>query len=201
MKATLGGGAEVPLGRVVAEHRAWLIPLALVFLVTVGVLVAGVLPLSRAVASSERRAQAARQTLAAAEQEFKAAENLRGSQTLASRDLETFYGEVLPKDFGAARRITHIKLAQLAQTHGVRYERMSASPETARDSSLERLKVTMTLAGDYDDFRSFLYDLETSPDFLVIDNIVLTEDEDQRGAVLSFILDVSTYYVAGRHGG
>ncbi len=200
MRAALTGGTAVPLGRVVREHRAWLVPLAFVLLIIAGVLAAGVLPLSRAVAAIERRADTARRTLAAAEHEFKAAETLRGSQAMASRDLRTFYEDVLPKDFGAARRITHIKLAQLARTHGVRYERMSASPVSDRESSLERLRVTMNLAGDYEDIRAFLHDLETSPDFVVIDNLVLSEEEGERAA-LSLKLDFSTYYLAGRHGG
>ncbi len=33
-----------------------------------------------------------------------------------------FYGEVLPANFAAARRLTQLKLAQMARAHDVRYK-------------------------------------------------------------------------------
>ena len=36
----------------------------------------------------------------------------------------------------------------------------------------------MTLSGDYDDIRALIYELETSPDFFVIDNMALSEGGD-----------------------
>jgi Tfp pilus assembly protein PilO len=199
VKAAFSGATTVPFARVVREHRAWLVPLVAVLLVTIGILTAGVLPYTRRVATSERRADTARQSLAAAEREFEAAETLRTSQAAAGRDLRTFYEEVLPKGFAAARRVTHLRLAEMAEAHGVRYERRSASPQTQRGSALERLNVTLDLSGDYDDIRAFLHDLETSQDFIVIDNLALSENQSEQS--LSLTLQLSTYYLVGPHGG
>lgn len=192
----------VSLARVVHEHRRWLLPLALVLLANVGVFVAVVLPLSRAASTSEQRAAAARQSLAAAERELKAAEATRDSQSTATRELETFYHEVLPKDFRSAARLTHVRLAQLAEKHGVRYERMSASPERERDSSLEHLVVAMDLSGPYESIRAFLHELETAPEFVVIDNMVLSDPGESVESGLTLSLQLSTYYLAaGANGG
>jgi hypothetical protein len=55
----------------------------------------------------------------------------------------------------------------------------------------------MTLSGDYDDIRALIYDLETSPDFFVIDNMALTEGGDQN-APLTLAIEVSTYFRTDR---
>lgn len=200
MKALAAFG-RVPFSRVMQEHRAWVLPLVIVLLVNVGLLVGAVLPLARSAASSEQRAEAARQALAAAEDDFKAAEAMRDGQSAATRDLDTFYSEVLPKDSRVAARMTHLRLAQLAEKHGVRYERMSASPTRERDSSLEVLSVQMGLSGEYDAIRAFLHELETSPDFVIIDNMILSEDGEADSEGLALTLDLSTYYLARPNGG
>ena len=86
-----------------------------------------------------------------------------------------------------------------AREHNVTFEASSASPDTGRDSELEHLKVTFSLSGDYDDVREFIYDVETGPDFVIIDNVLLSEGSDNN-APLRFTFDVSTYYRTGRHG-
>lgn len=199
MRPLHGAAGDVPLGRIVQEHRLWLLPLGIIIVATIGIFGVGVLPLSGAVAAAEGRAATAARSLAAAEEDYSRAEATRDSQIVATRDLQTFYREVLPASFAEARRITHVKLAQMAESHGVRYERMTASPEVDRESALERLGVVMGLAGDYEDIRAFLYDLETSDDFIVIDNISLEEGGDD-GAPLALTLTISTYYLAGQHG-
>ena len=127
------------------------------------------------------------------------AETTREGKAQATSDLDTFYKDVLPADITAARRITHLKLQQLAREHGVDYERMGATPESVRDSRLDRLRVSMVLSGEYDDIRAFLYDLETSSDFVVIDNMVLAEGQ-QVQAPLALTLELSTYYLAATDG-
>ena len=199
MKAMFDAATGVPLMRVVREHRLWLLPLGIVLAGNLALLVGVVLPLSRAVAVNEARANAAAGALASAEQEYRRAEATRGGQVLATRNLETFYREVLPAGFAEARRITHVKLAKMAESHGVKYERMTASPERDKESPLERLSVIMSLTGDYEDIRAFLHSLETSSDFIVIDNITLQEGGDER-APLALTLALSTYYVAGSDG-
>ena len=51
----------------------------------------------------------------------------------------------------------------------------------------------MLLSGAYRDIRRFIHALETAPEFLIIEEIVLSQgDETETGEVLSLVL--STYY-------
>ncbi len=199
MKALLGLAEAVPLGRVLVDYRRWILPLVLALVANIAVLVGVVLPLSASADAADARAARASASLAAAAGELRSAEQARDGSTEAAADLERFYGEVLPADVAAARRLTHLRFSQMAREHGVRFQRSSSSPERVTGSSLERLRVTYSLAGDYDDIRAFIYDIETSPDFLVIENVVLAEgSNDQSSLVLS--LNLSTYY-RGMSGG
>lgn len=195
MKALFSTGLGVPLGRALHEHRAWLVPLAIVLIVNLVVLVAVVMPLSRGVAQNEQRELAARQGLVAAEQDLKNAEGLRDSKAQATTDLDVFYREVLPQNVSAARRLLHIRLAQMAKEHDVSYEQGSTSLQVMKESTLSRLHVSMQLTGAYADVRSFLHALETAKDFVVVDNMVLSQGGEQgRATNLSLNLQVSTYY-------
>ena len=196
MKAIFGG-AGVPLARVLREHRSALLPLAAVLAINVGVLVGVVFPLSQRAASAETRAAVAQRNEAAGDAAFKQAEAFREGKTRATADLETFYRKVLPSDTTAARRITHLKPQQRAREHRVQYERGATEEEAIDDSSLERQTVTMTLSGSWDDIRAFIYGLETSTDFVVIDNVVIQEGTGGN-ATLSLDLDLSTYYRSDR---
>jgi Tfp pilus assembly protein PilO len=48
------------------------------------------------------------------------------------------------------------------------------------------------LSGTYADMRAFIHQLETAPEFVVIDNVELTEGAE--GGVLGLTLELSTYY-------
>jgi hypothetical protein len=61
-----------------------------------------------------------------------------------------------------------------------------------RDSSLTRLRITMQLSGTYAEIRSFLHQLETAPEFVVVDNVELAEGAD--AGALTVTLELSTYY-------
>jgi len=193
MKALFSFGAEVPAARVIADHRRWLIPAGIVLAINVIVLVAVVLPLRQSVESASSRADASAQSLREAMADLKDAEATRDGQTQASADLVRFYADVLPADISIARRIVHLKFTQLARSHDVIYQSGAATPETLRDSALERLHVNYSLNGDWDDIRQLIYDLETGPDFIVIDNVQLAEGS-QSNSPLALTLDLSTYY-------
>jgi hypothetical protein len=195
MRALFTYGADVPVGRVIAEHRRWLIPVGLVLAINVVVLIGAVLPLRQSVVNGEARAEASAKALREAMADLKDAEATRDGQTQASADLDKFYASVLPGNMTAARRITHIKLAQLARSHGVDFQSGASTPETLRDSTLERLHVNYALSGDWDDIRQLIYEIETGSDFVVIDNVALAEG--QQNAPLSLTLDLSTYYRVG----
>lgn len=205
MRALYGVGQSVPLQRVLREHRAVLIPLALLLAANLIVLVAIVAPLSQRVSSSEQRAQSAERERAAAEAEFRRAEALRASRARAAEDLEAFYATVLPESTAAARRILHLKVQQQAREHGVRFEGGGYTEEALRDSRLYRLTTQIRLSGTYDDIRTLIHALETSPDFVVIDSLSLAESTAQ-DTPLSVSLALSTYYrapdaVPARHDG
>lgn len=193
MKALFTFGGEVPWSRVIADHRRWLMPVGVVLAVNIVVLVAVVMPMRRAAESGSSQASESAATLNAAIADLKNAEATRDGQSQASKDLERFYGEVLPTNFAAARRMTQLKLAQMARAHNVLYQRGKTTQEQLRDSPLERLSISCSLAGDWDDIRQLIHEIETGPDFLVIDNVALTEGESA-AAPLALQLELSTYY-------
>ncbi len=193
MRALFTFGADVPAARVLADHRRWLAPVGIVLAINVIVLLAVVVPLRQAVQSGSSRADASAQSLREAMADLKEAEATRDGQTQASADLDRFYAEVLPSNFATARRMTGLKMAQLARAHDVDFQSGAASTEELRDSTLERLHVNYALTGDWDDIRQLIYEIETGPDFIVIDNVQLTEGSESN-APLSLTLDMSTYY-------
>jgi hypothetical protein len=198
MKALFAYRAEVPWSRVMTDHRRWLIPVGVVLAINVVVLLAVVLPLRRSVETGEEQANASVAALNEAIAELKNAEATRDGQAGASKDLDRFYGEVLPSSFTAARRLTQLKLAQMARAHDVRFRSGSTSPEALRNSTLERLQMRCALDGSWNDIRQLLYEIETGPDFFVIDNVALAEGADSN-APLSLELEISTYYRVARN--
>ena len=50
----------------------------------------------------------------------------------------------------------------------------------------------MVLSGTYADMRDFMYQLETAPEFVVIDNVQLAGGDGDGSLVVT--LDLSTYY-------
>jgi len=197
MKALFAIGGEVPLARVVSEHRRLLVPLGALLAINIGVLMLLVLPLRASVQSGGTRAQESSRALTEARAELATAEATRDGQAQATRDLDRFYREVLPADVSAAQRLTHSKLSLLARSHDVVFLQSSTSPETLRDSSLERLMVTYSLSGDWEDVQQFIHTIETLPDFVVIDDLALSES-GEGNAPLALKLSVSTYYRARR---
>jgi Tfp pilus assembly protein PilO len=198
MKALFGMAEAVPLSRVVSDYRLWIITLVIGLAANVAALTVVVLPLAASADATAARAARAARTLQDARADLKAAEQTRDGSAQAAQDLDRFYREILPADVGVARRLTHLKLSQMARERSVTFQRSAASPEEVRDSTLERLRVSYALAGDYDDIRGLIYDIETAPDFLVIENVFLSEGDDEQSP-LTLTLDLSTYYRAARN--
>jgi Tfp pilus assembly protein PilO len=198
VKALFTVGSEVPFSRVVSDHRRVLVPLGAILAINLVVLIAVVLPLRRSVDSGDARARTSSEALAEAAADFKNAEATRDGQGQATKDLERFYKDVLPADVSAARRLTNLKLSQMVRRHDVNFQRSASNPETTRESELERLKISFALSGDWEDIRMLIHDIETGPDFVVIDNVVLQEG-NEASAPLSLTLDLSTYYRVGPH--
>ena len=98
------------------------------------------------------------------------------------------------QDLSGARRLTNPRLPQLARESNLRYARASYEPVDERNSNLTRLKIAMELTGSYADMRSFIHQLETAAEFVVIDHVELAEGADDGSGALRVSLELSTYY-------
>ena len=185
--------------RILSERRGVVVPLALVALVNLGFYALAVYPLSLKVSSSEHRAAAARAQLATAERDNKDVRSTLSLTEQAGKDLGRFYKDILPADLTAARRQTYEHLAALAREHNLAIARRSYDVDEGYKGRLERLGIGMELTGDYADMRDFIYDLETSPEFVTIERIALGEDSQQEDA-LTLSISLSTYYRGGDRG-
>ena len=161
--------------RVIAEHRR--VVYALIAGVVINFLVFAffVYPLQRDVANVEQRTRAAEEALAAAQADYARANGTLTGKDRALKELDTFYSSVLAQDLTGARRLTFARLAQLAAKSQLDFERRKYEPVVERGSNLTRLKVTMDLAGSYADIRDFIHEIESSPEFVVIDDVGLME--------------------------
>ena len=178
--------------RVLAEHRRIVIPLSVALVVNVLAYALIVYPLAQRVANVTQRDLAAEQALTQARAEHGQASGTLTGKARASTELTTFYSEVLPRDLPGARRLTYLRLAQLARESNLRFESGTYTPTEERGSTLMRLKIVLGLAGTYADIRTFIHALESSPEFVVIDNVELAEGAE--GGNLAVTLELSTYY-------
>jgi Tfp pilus assembly protein PilO len=188
-----GSASRALLARVAAEHRRPLLAIALIAAVGAVGYFFVVSPLSERVANIEERDRAAEQALAAAQAELAAATGTLTGKARAATELAAFYKDVLPQDLSGARRLTYLRLARLARETNLEYDRASYTPTTTNDSTLTRLEIQLSLSGSYADVRRFIYELEAAPEFIVIDNVQLSEGGDEAGA-LAVTLTLSTYY-------
>ena len=179
--------------RVFAENRKPIIWLAAGLVINVLVYAFGVYPLGQRVANVAQRNDTAARALEAARQENQQASGALTGKDQAVTKLGQFYTEVLPRDLASARQLTHLRLAQLARMHNLRYGRAQSEPVFSKDSKLTQLKVEMSLGGSYSGVRAFVHSLETAPQFVVIDNVVLAESGDSNDRV-EVTLALSTYY-------
>ena len=179
--------------RVIADKRVIVVLVTVGLAANAGLYALAVYPWVVKVESAGRRATAAAANLEAARQRFQSARLAADGKARADAELRTFHQEILPRDLAGARALTFARLAALADDHGLLMERRASAPERDEDSFLARLRVSMLLSGAYRDIRRFIHALETAPEFLVIDEIVLSQgDETTAGEVLS--LGLSTYY-------
>ena len=188
-----------PVTRIIGEKRALVVPLALALAANVAFAVVAVYPLSARVAAAERRATTAAQNLTAAGESLAVAQDAQEGKTQADAQLRRFHREVLPRNLAGARAITYACLARMAEQANLRYDRRSTTPERERGSSLARLHTTLVLAGEYRDVRRFIYQLETAPEFVVIEEVLLEQGVDDT-ADLGLTLGISTYYFVGNDG-
>ena len=80
---------------------------------------------------------------------------------------------------------------------GLRDQRATTTDE--RGSRLTKLTITVALSGEYGDIRSFIHELETSPDFLVLENVGLSQADEDSSAI-DVTVQIATYFQSGVHG-
>jgi len=187
----------MPIGRrVFAEYRRLVTPLVIALVVNVLVYALFVYPLAQRVANVEQRNQQAGQALAAAQADFAQANGTLTGKDRAATELATFYKDVLPPDLSGARRLTQLRLRQVARESDLMFDRDRYEELEVRDSTLRRLRITMVLTGEYEAMRAFIHQLEASKEFVVIDNIQLTGGEEE-GNTQVVTLEMSTYFRNG----
>lgn len=181
------------LQRIVVEKRSVVATLAIALAANLLAYVLVVRPLALKFAGAEGRARQAASSLAAAEKDMALARALVSGKAEADQELSAFYQKVLPSDQTAARRMTYASLYALARKTGVRYEARSTSIEEGeRDSRLGRMNIKMVLQGEYRNIRQFIYELESAPEFIIIEDLTLAESTANDPQTLT--INLSTYY-------
>jgi hypothetical protein len=190
----------VSLQRILQEKRRLIWPLALVLVANAVVFAIVVYPLSQKVALGQQEADAATVALDRGKRDYANARATVTGKAQADSELKKFYGEVLPPDLSGARRITYLPIDQLAREANLRVERQTSDTMPIRDSSLSRFTQTAVLTGDYRNIRRFIYQLETRPEFIVIENVDLSQNENQASRGITVTLQIATYFRTGGDG-
>jgi len=185
--------------RILIEKRAVIAPLAIALLANLAAYALWVYPLGVKSATAVDRAAAATQSLKAAEQDLANARALVTGKSRAEQEIATFYDKVLPADFPSARRLTYTTLPSLARKANVKMlERREEIDKTEKDGRLGILKIQTQWEGDYEGLRRFIYELESDPAFVIIDDVQILQQEATRP--LNLRLTLSTYYRQAANG-
>jgi Tfp pilus assembly protein PilO len=188
-----------PARRVLREKRALIWPIAIAVIVNAALYAIVVYPLSKKVAGGEQAAQASAAALQAARRDYDAARATIAGKQQADVELQKFYSEVLPPDLSGARRITFLRMEQLATQYDLRLVRATSNAKQQPDSNLDRLTYMAALSGEYRNIRRFIHALETAPEFLVLEHVDLAQG-DQENRALNVSLTIATYYRAAANG-
>jgi len=185
--------------RIFVEKRALIIPVALGVVLNIAAYLFVVRPLAIKSAGVADRAIAARQALTLAERDLAAARALVTGTSRADEELATFYEQVLPADQNSARRLTYLSLYHLARNMNVKFlDRKTEVEAPKRDARVGRWKIRTELQGDYANLRQFIYALESAPEFVIIDDVTLSQNDPAKPLTLT--IELSSYYRIDAHG-
>ena len=179
--------------RIFSEKRMFLGVLWLLVIADLGLYVFAVYPLSLRVEANRQRANLASEQLKVGEQNLSDARIAMARKATTDAALEEFYGTLLPQDLSGARASTYPRLSTLASQSALVLERRSSASFEDEASGLGRLQTTMLLAGQYESIRQFIFELETSLEFIVIDEVVLSNGGGLESDLV-LTLGLSTYY-------
>ena len=183
------------LRRILVEKHFLITVVAVAIALDVAFHAFAVYPWTIKVSNAERRAISAQQSLATVQNAYTMARATLQDKAETDEELRNFYVDILPRDLAGARRITYPRLGALARQSNLLLKRRSSTPEKDEDSRLARLRTTMLLVGKWWDIRQFIYALEISPEFIVIEEIVVTQGTEVDSA-LALTLALSTFYWA-----
>jgi len=187
------------LKRILDEKRAIIVPLVIAALLNVVAYALVVYPLGVKSTGAADRAEAAARDLKAADRDQAVARALVTAKSRAEQALTTFYLKVLPADLPAARRMTYARLPALARSTNVKYEERRFEVEQgSKTARLGHLRIRMVLQCDYESFRNFIYELESAPEFIIIDDVSLAQTDPAKPLALT--LEMSTYFRASSDG-
>jgi Tfp pilus assembly protein PilO len=131
------------------------------------------------------------------EAEVAAKERFVQAVDTASKDLASLRQDVLSTK--RQRMIAvQLEVAQLASKFGINLERVhyeAPDPEQAGKEGLERFGMKVPLKGGYANLRKFLQAVEASDEFLVIEQVALEGEPDNRAA-LELNITLATYFDA-----
>jgi Tfp pilus assembly protein PilO len=178
--------------RVVQEHRRAVILIAAGLILNLLLYISVVRPWNQSVANIRQRTEAAMQARNAAQAEFSQANGKLTGMGRATKELDTFYSMKLAQDLSRARRLTYGRVQMLAKDHRLAYQGSRYEQAEQRGSTLTKLKTSVEVTGNYNSVRSFIYAIETAPEFVVIENISLAEGNNEGS--LRLAMDLSTYF-------
>lgn len=185
--------------RAVWTRAVWIGPLVgAVLAFNLAVFVFVVRPLVASSRGAGDRAALAARSLEEAGRERAAAEALAAARKRTEDELAVFYGTILPGSLSEARRLTYASLPALARQNDVQYNRrrFDVLPATV-DRRLGQLTIRMELQGRYEDLRRLIHQIERGQEFVVIDEITLTERDERESLALAITL--STFFRPGDH--
>ena len=182
--------------RVFTEKRAWVASVMGLFLANLVIYGFVVYPGASRLAVAKDRALGAEDLLGEARENVEAATRQTEEWMESDRQLKRFYEEVLPQNLREAQTSLSSLFDRVADRAGLVVESRIITADPERDSELGRLSTTMVLSGRYEDIRRFLFEVETSGDFILIEEVFVAK-VDQAGQSLVLNLSASTYFWEG----
>ena len=189
-----------PYARIMREKRALIWPILAALVINIALFALVVYPLSQKVATGEQDATAAADALTAAKKQYQSARDTVAGKSQADEELKRFYENILPPDVAGARRISYLRVVQLAQQMNLRFETQTATPSEVRESNLGKWTQIAVLTGNYRDIRRFIHQLETAPEFLVMERVDLKQNENETSKGITVTVQLATYFRAASDG-
>jgi Tfp pilus assembly protein PilO len=107
-------------------------------------------------------------------------------------NLVRFHDDILSDKFTKLTTIQR-EIRDLATQFQINPENISYTPDYVKDQELVNFGISFPLRGSYENLRQFIHRVESSPHFLIIDDITLS-DAREGGVVLSLNIRLRTFF-------